>query len=414
MLKHISRLLDRSGNEHEDQRRLYMTFLIIALIIVRVSSPLILTAVGTYIFFGFLGLFVISLAFVYMRQLWLARAITPLAGFMLITRLVYGGGIHDDAVGGYYFILMVAGLMLGQHALLLFGMMSTVAIIAIGVAETSGLITTRFGPLTERITIATTAFFILGTTLALNYLVIRLNRAAKNAQKNESEQIKANKELQELQTVLEERVQQRTSELDFSNQQLTLQFEHVNDLQAKLQQEAIHDSLTGVFNRRHLDEFLPTELARSKRANSSLTILMLDIDHFKNINDTHGHQVGDAVLQSVANTLKTNVRAGDIVCCYGGEEFILVFPSMQAADGRTRAENLRMMIGSQTISAKDQFIGVTISIGGSVYPSDGKSYDELISMADLALYRAKETGRDRVEFAGPKDPAPNVKGETGT
>ena len=414
MLKHISRLLDRSGNEHEDQRRLYMTFLIIALIIVLVSSPLILTAVGTYIFFGFLGLLVISLAFVYMRQLWLARAITPLAGFMLITRLVYGGGIHDDAVGGYYFILMVAGLMLGQRALLLFGMMSTVAIIAIGVAETSGLITTRFGPLTERITIATTAFFILGTTLALNYLVIRLNRAARNAQKNESEQIKANKELQELQTVLEERVQQRTSELDFSNQQLTLQFEHVNNLQAKLQQEAIHDSLTGLFNRRHLDEFLPTELARSKRANSSLTILMLDIDHFKNINDTHGHQVGDAVLQSVANTLKTNVRAGDIVCRYGGEEFILVFPSMQAADGRTRAENLRMMIGSQTISAKDQFIGVTISIGGSVYPSDGKSYDELISMADLALYRAKETGRDRVEFAGPKDPAPNVKGETGT
>ncbi len=231
MLKRISRLLDKSGSEHEDQRRLYLTFLVVALIIVLVSSPLILKAVGKYIFFGFIGLLLISLAFVYMDKLWPARAIAPLAGFMLITRLIYGGGIHDDALGGYYFILMVAGLMLGQRALLLFGVLSTLAVIAIGVAETSGLITTRFGPLTERITIATTAFFILGTTLALNYLVVRLNRAARNAQRNESAQIKANEELQELQTVLEERVEQRTSELDFSNQQLTLQFERVNNLQ---------------------------------------------------------------------------------------------------------------------------------------------------------------------------------------
>ncbi|HKI53139.1 MAG TPA: PAS domain S-box protein [Anaerolineales bacterium] len=178
MLKCISRLLDKSGNEHEDQRRLHLTFLVVALIIMLVSSPLTLRAVGTSIYFGFIGLLLISLALVYMNQLWLAKVITPLAAFMLVTRLVYGGGIHDDAVGGYYFILLVAGLMLGQRAMLLFGVMNTLAIIAIGVAETSGLIDTRFGPLTEPITIATTAFFMLATTLALNYLVVRLNRAA--------------------------------------------------------------------------------------------------------------------------------------------------------------------------------------------------------------------------------------------
>ena len=414
MLKRISRLLDKSGDEHEDQRRLHLTFLIVALIIFLFSSPLTLPAVGKYIFFGFIGLLLISLAFTYLHQLWPARIITPLAGFLLITRLIYVGGIHDDVLGGYYFILMVAGLMLGQRALLVFGVMSTLAVIAIGLAETSGLITTRFGPLTERITIATTAFFILGTTLALNYLVVRLNRAARNAQRNESAQIKANKELQELQTVLEERVEHRTTELDFSNQQLMVQLERINSLKAILQQEAIHDSLTGLFNRRHLDEILPIELARSKRANTPLTILMLDIDHFKNINDTYGHQVGDAVLQSMGNTLKTNVRAGDIVCRYGGEEFILVFPGMQAADGQARAEKLRMMIESQMISAKDQLIGVTLSIGGSVYPKDGNSGDELISQADLALYRAKQNGRNRVEFAEPNDHAPNVKGATGS
>lgn len=412
MLKRIFHLLDKSGDEHEDQRRLHLTFLIVALIIFLFSSPLTLTAVGKYIFFGFIGLLLISLAFTYLHQLWPARVITPLAGFLLITRLIYVGGIHDDALGGYYFILMVAGLMLGQRALLVFGVMSTLAVIAIGLAETSGLITTRFGPLTERITIATTAFFILGTTLALNYLVVRLNRAASDAQRNESAQIKANEELRELQGVLEERVKQRTSELDFSNQQLTMQFERVNSLQEKLRQEAIHDSLTGLFNRRHLDEILPIEFARSKRANSPLTILMLDIDYFKKINDTYGHQVGDAVLQSVGNALKASVRAGDIVCRFGGEEFILVFPGMQAQDGQVRAEKLRRMIASQTISEKNQLISVTISIGGSVYPQDGNLYDELISLADLALYRAKQNGRNRVEFVESNDHTPNVKGAT--
>jgi diguanylate cyclase (GGDEF)-like protein len=290
--------------------------------------------------------------------------------------------------------------------------MSTLAVITIGLAETSGLINTYFGPLTERITIATTAFFLLGTTLLLNYLVVRLNRAISDAERNAAAQIKANEELRELQAVLEERVEQRTSELDFSNQQLTMQFEQVNSLQEKLRQEAIHDSLTGLFNRRFLDETLPIELARSKRAHSSLTILLLDIDHFKKINDTYGHQVGDAVLQSVGHALKTNVRAGDIVCRYGGEEFILVFPGMQAEDGRARAEKLRKMIESQTISAKNQLIAVTISIGGSVYPQDGKSNDELISMADLALYRAKQNGRNRVEFVEANDHAPDIKGAT--
>lgn len=385
----------------------------IALFITLVSGPLTLVAVGTLIYIGFIGLLLISLVLAYMDQLWLTKVITPLAAFMLVTRLVYGGGIHDDAVGGYYFILLVAGLMLGQRAMLLFGAMSTLAIIAIGLAETNGWITTHFGPLTEPITVGTTAFFLLGTTLALNYLVVRLNRAAIAAQRNESAQIKVNQELRELQAVLEERVEQRTSELDFSNQQLMMQLERVNSLQEKLQQEAIHDSLTNLFNRRFLDETLPIELARLKRENSPMTILMLDIDHFKNINDNYGHQVGDTVLQSVSNTLKTSVRAGDIVCRYGGEEFILVFPGMNAENARTRAEKLRVMIASQTVSERDQLISVTISIGGSVFPNDGNSSDELISVADLALYRAKQNGRNRVEFAEPDDHTPDGKGATG-
>ena len=202
-----------------------------------------------------------------------------------------------------------------------------------------------------------------------------------------------------MQAALEERVEKRTSELDIANQQLTLQFERINTLQAKLHEEAIRDPLTGLYNRRHLDEMLHIELSRSKRAGTPLTILLLDIDHFKNINDTHGHQIGDVALQSVATILKTNVRVGDVVCRYGGEEFILVFPGMKAMDGHVRAEVLRTLVTLQTITNEDQTLSVTISIGGSVYPQDGTTADELVSLADQALYRAKQNGRNRVEFA---------------
>lgn len=401
MFKRISHFLDRSGNEHEDQRRLHLTFLVVALIIILVSAPLTITAVGLNVVLGFIALLIVTLVLAYKGLLWPARVIIPLAGFLLITRLVFGGGIHDDALGGYYFILIIAGLMLGQRALLIFGGLSTLAVIVIGIAETSGLITTRFGPLTEQTTVATAAFFLLGTTLALNYLVVRLNRAANDAHRNEAAQIKANQQLRELQLVLEERVEERTSELDFANQQLTLQVDRINSLQAKLREEAIRDSLTGLFNRRYIDEMLPIELSRSKRAGIPLTILLLDIDHFKNVNDTHGHQAGDVVLQAVANTLKTHVRAGDIVCRYGGEEFLLVFPGMKAIDGHVRAEVLRTLVALQTVTDNDQTISVTISIGGSVYPQDGGSDEELISLADAALYQAKQDGRNRVQFAEP-------------
>jgi len=413
MLKRIFHLLDKSGNEHEVQRGLILTFLSIALTALVVSAPLALEELGKFVYFGFMGLLLIFLVLVYMNQLWLAKAIIPYVVFMMTTRFMYGGGIHHYILGGYYFIVIIEGLMNGQRALLRFGILCTLAVIVIGVAEINGWITTPSGPLTDPISVAITAFFLLASTLALNYLVVRLNRAAFEAQRNESAQIKANEELRELQAVLEERVEQRTSELDFSTQQLTMQLEHVNSLQEQLRQEAIRDSLTGLFNRRFLDATLPIELARLKRANIPLTILMLDIDHFKNINDTYGHQVGDAVLQSVGNALKTSVRAGDIVCRYGGEEFILIFPGMNAADGRTRAEKLRVMIASQTVSERDQLISVTISIGGSVFPNDGNSSDELISVADLALYRAKQNGRNRVEFSDPDHHAPDVKSATG-
>ena len=387
-----------ADDTHEGQRRLIIIFLAIGLLIVLVSLPLTINAPQRSFFYGFVGLLLIALVFALRNQLWPGKIIAPTAGFAFITWLIYLGGVHDDAIGGYYFILIVVGLLLGQRALIAFGVMSTVAIVLIGFAETNGLISTYFGPLTEPTTVATSAFFMLGTTLALRFLVSRLNRAAKNAHRHELALTSTNLELRELQSVLEHRVQQRTSELDYANQQLQTQIERINSLQEKLREDAIRDSLTGLFNRRYLDAMIPIEIASAKRTKIPITILVMDLDHFKSINDTHGHQVGDGVLQAIGNTLRMNIRAGDIACRYGGEEFVLVLPGMKNGDAKTRAEILRARIEAQLIGEKGRELKVTVSIGAAVYPDDGDSRDGLISVADNALYRAKQNGRNRVEF----------------
>jgi diguanylate cyclase (GGDEF)-like protein len=396
MLNRVSRFLDRSGNEHKDQRMLYLVFLLGALTIVLITWPR--EPLGDIGFFGLIGITLLLLFLTYRGQLRPVRLILPLAGFLAITRLVYTGGIYDEAVDGYYFILIIAGLMIGQRALLLFGVMSALALLLIGWAEINEWMITYFDFTPSPKAVVTTAFFLLATTFGLNYMVVRLSRALRNAQENEAAQVKANQQLRALEAVLEKRIDERTAELNQSNHKLMEQLEYINSLQDKLRQEAVRDPLTGLFNRRHLNEMLPIEFARAKRSNAPLTIFLLDIDHFKNVNDTHGHQVGDQVLQMVSEALKKNVRLGDIVCRYGGEEFLLVMPGMKIEDARIRAEILRTIVGSQIVKGRDGAFGVTISIGAALYPQDSQTEEDLISMADEALYRAKQNGRNRVEF----------------
>jgi diguanylate cyclase (GGDEF)-like protein len=396
MLNSISRFLDRSSNEHQDQRMLYLAFLLGALVLLVFTWPR--EPLGDFGFFGLIGLTLALLFFTYRGQLRPVRLILPMAGFLAVTRLVYAGGIYDEAVDGYYFILIIAGLMIGQRALLLFGAMSALALLVIGWAEINGMMSTYAASTPSPEALVTTACFLLVTTFGLNYMVVRLSRALRNAQENEAAQVKANEQLRALEAVLEKRIEDRTAELHQSNHKLMEQLEYINSLQDKLRQEAVRDPLTGLFNRRHLNEMLPIEFARAKRSNAPLTIFLLDIDHFKNINDTHGHQVGDVVLQMVSEALKKNVRLGDIVCRYGGEEFLLVMPGMKIEDARIRAEILRTIVGSQTVTGRNGPFGVTISLGAALYPQDSQSEEELISLADQALYRAKQNGRDRVEF----------------
>lgn len=214
--------------------------------------------------------------------------------------------------------------------------------------------------------------------------------------------IETNRELVELKMILEQRVETRTSELQTSNKKLKTKLSQITKLQAKLIEEAIRDPLTGLYNRRFMNENLSLEIARAKRLNFPITIFFLDIDHFKDINDQFGHQAGDDILKEIGRTLKTGLRAGDIACRYGGEEFIMVLPGMPKEKAKSSAERIKVRIKDLAIPNLNDQAKVTISIGIAVYPQDATLVDQLILLADQALYFAKIKGRDRVEMINEK------------
>ena len=166
--------------------------------------------------------------------------------------------------------------------------------------------------------------------------------------------------------------------------------------QADLQEQAVRDALTGLYNRRYLDETLERELARAMREGEPISFVMLDIDHFKQINDNFGHNEGDAVLQKLAALLLSHTRVEDIVCRFGGEEFLIVLPGVTSEIAFQVAERWRKSFVGLTMPFEPIEIKVTLSCGISEFPTDGNTKEGLISAADKALYRAKQTGRNRV------------------
>ncbi len=184
------------------------------------------------------------------------------------------------------------------------------------------------------------------------------------------------------------------------------------ELRAELQYQSIRDPLTNLYNRRHLDETLVRELHRADRLKTSVSVLMIDIDRFKMFNDTYGHGAGDTALRQVAATLSEQVRLEDVVCRYGGEEFVVVMPGSGTDDAANRAEHLRTAISHIELDWHGQPLGaVTASFGVASYPADADSTDGLIRAADAALYEAKEDGRDRVTaYASPANPPDTDRG----
>jgi diguanylate cyclase (GGDEF)-like protein len=168
-------------------------------------------------------------------------------------------------------------------------------------------------------------------------------------------------------------------------------------LREVLRVQSIRDPLTGLFNRRYLEESMERELRRAARSHESVAVLMLDIDHFKRFNDTFGHQGGDALLRALGDFISKHTRGQDIACRYGGEEFVLVLSSASSDAAIKRAELLREELKQLTVQHAGQILGrITFSIGIAIFPQHAGTPEELLRTADEALYRAKHEGRDRV------------------
>ena len=196
---------------------------------------------------------------------------------------------------------------------------------------------------------------------------------------------------------------QAEAELREANEKLRTQLEENEKLQCALQEQAIRDSLTGCFNRRYLDETLERELSRARREGYPLSLVILDLDHFKQINDTYGHLAGDQALVILAQTIGADIRHEDVLCRYGGEEFVILMPRMPLDRAAERAENWRRTIASIRVPFGNFSLSFTASAGVSAYPDHGKTPDELTHAADLALYVAKDQGRDRVVVYSPPE-----------
>jgi diguanylate cyclase (GGDEF)-like protein len=167
-----------------------------------------------------------------------------------------------------------------------------------------------------------------------------------------------------------------------------------------LAQQSVRDPLTGLFNRRYMEETLEREIARAARAKGPVSIIMLDVDHFKHFNDTFGHEAGDIILREIGVCLRTQVRAEDIACRYGGEEFTLIMPAASADVSLERAEHLRQQVKGLAVQRRGVALGqITASLGVAAFPHHGDSGEDVLAAADGALYQAKRAGRDRVVVA---------------
>jgi two-component system, cell cycle response regulator len=178
------------------------------------------------------------------------------------------------------------------------------------------------------------------------------------------------------------------------NRILTLQDDQIQ-AHEQLRFQATHDGLTGSWNRSEILEMLRRELERGARSNTTTGILMLDIDHFKAINDTYGHLTGDAVLREVTQRISQAVRSYDSVGRYGGEEFVIVLPGCNREQVDQGAERVRAAVDGGPVRVNESQIAVTVSIGAAVTTHGAISEKEMLAAADLALYRAKEIGRNR-------------------
>ncbi len=196
------------------------------------------------------------------------------------------------------------------------------------------------------------------------------------------------------------------AELQRANQRLESQIEKVEALQVELREQASSDVLTGLFNRRRLDEVLPRELKRAHHDGGVVSVILFDIDRFKQVNDRYGHEVGDKLIQALARLLRERTRPGDIACRYGGDEFLLMLPETPIEAAAMRADEIRVAfsgLSPRVVPSGSRGEAVSLSAGVAACPDHALTEDAVIRSADEAMYAAKEAGRNRVHVADVKD-----------
>lgn len=177
----------------------------------------------------------------------------------------------------------------------------------------------------------------------------------------------------------------------------------------QLHDQSVRDPLTGLFNRRHMTETLRKSINRSQQTGAPLSLIAVDVDHFKKFNDTHGHDAGDMVLRAVGSALEQGCDRDEVACRIGGEEFMLILPDNRPEDAVTRAEHLRQAVEAVTVRYGEKALPrITISVGVAHYPAHGAMPQDLMRAADDALYAAKDKGRNQVQMAGDAQNAPEA------
>jgi len=192
----------------------------------------------------------------------------------------------------------------------------------------------------------------------------------------------------------------KTAEMELKqlNERLNNELSIKSDLENRLKEEVVRDPLTNAFNRRYLSEITPELFKAADLKGHSIGILLLDIDHFKKFNDTYGHDTGDFVLKELVSRLESTMRENDIVCRFGGEEFLVLFPRIKQDILIKRADQWRQKIASESVDYRGETLNITISVGISIYPDHGGNLEEVLKAADSAMYLAKATGRNRSVF----------------